>query len=118
MPASFPNESAAAFVRARDFLAKHRTDYTEAVAQFQWPQLDSFNWPLDYFDKYADGNPATALEIVEEGGRQRGCSFAHLWLRASQGANFLRRCAPRRGDCPLLTRGTEGASWEALRACM
>ena len=107
MPPSFPNESAVAFVRARDFVAQHRTDYTEAVRLFQRPSLDRFNWALDYFDRYADGNETTALEIIEEDGRQCVRSFANLSVRSNQVANFLLECGVRRGDCLLLMLGNE-----------
>src|SRR6266571_411638 len=83
MPLSFPNESASAFLRARDFLAQHRTDYTRAVKEFRWPELAHFNWALDYFDTYADGNESEALEIVEEDGRQCIMSFAAVSARSN-----------------------------------
>ena len=118
MPPSFPNESAVAFVRARDFVAQHRTDYTEAVRLFQWPSLDRFNWALDYFDRYADGNETTALEIIEEDGRQCVRSFANLSVRSNQVANFLLECGVRRGDCLLLMLGNEIALWEMVLAGM
>ena len=38
--------SAAAFIKARDFLLRHRTDYTTAYRDFRWPQLGEFNWAL------------------------------------------------------------------------
>jgi len=31
-----------AFAAARDLLLRHRTDYTRAYAEFQWPRLDTF----------------------------------------------------------------------------
>ncbi len=118
MPLSFPNESASAFLRARDFLAQHRTDYTTAVKEFRWPELAHFNWALDYFDTYADGNESEALEIVEEDGRQCIMSFAAVSGRSNQVANFLRECGVRRGDCILLMLGNEIALWETLLAAM
>ena len=118
MPLSFPNESASAFLRARDFLAQHRTDYTTAVKEFRWPELAHFNWALDYFDTYADGNESAALEIVEEDGRQCSMSFAAMSARSNQAANFLRECGVRRGDCVLLMLGNEIALWETLLAAM
>src|SRR5439155_19982780 len=118
MPLSFPNESASAFLRARDLLAQHRTDYTTAVKEFRWPELAHFNWALDYFDTYADGNESEALEIVEEDGRQCIMSFAAVSARSNQVANFLRECGVRRGDCILLMLGNEIALWETLLAAM
>src|SRR5437773_8025069 len=118
MPLSFPNESASAFLRARDFLAQHRTDYTTAVKEFRWPELAHFNWALDYFDTYADGNESAALEIVEEDGRQCIMSFAAMSARSNQVANFLGECGVGRGDCILLMLGNEIALWETLLAAM
>ena len=53
----------AAFTQARDFLLKHRTDYTTAYRDFQWPALTEFNWALDYFDAMARGNDAAAFGV-------------------------------------------------------
>ena len=41
---------AEAFKAARDFLFANRTDYRVAHAGFRWPQLDNFNYALDWFD--------------------------------------------------------------------
>src|SRR5437667_12132364 len=101
MPLSFPNESASAFLRARDFLAQHRTDYTTAVKEFRWPELAHFNGALDYSDTYADGNESAALEIVEEHGRHCSMSFAAMSARANQAANLLRPCRLPPPDCLL-----------------
>jgi acetyl-CoA synthetase len=54
-----------AFLDARDFLLRHRTDYETAYRDFEWPVLDAFNWALDYFDPMARGNDAPALWIVD-----------------------------------------------------
>ena len=42
--------AADAFKAARDFLLAHRTDYATAYRDFRWPDLDHFNWALDWFD--------------------------------------------------------------------
>jgi acetyl-CoA synthetase len=63
------------FLEARDFLLAHRTDYDAACRGFRWPQLERFNWALDYFDAMAASNDSPALWIVEEDGREeRACS--------------------------------------------
>ena len=59
-----------AFTAARDFLLEHREDYDTAYRDFRWPQLDRFNWALDWFDaELARGQTAgrNALAIVDEG---------------------------------------------------
>src|SRR2546427_11656762 len=98
MPLSFPNESASTFLRARDFLAQHRTDYATAVKEFRWPELAHFNWELDYFDTYADGNESAALEIVEVDGRQCIMAFAAMSARPKQDAKLLREFGGRLGE--------------------
>jgi len=56
-----PPETASAFLSARDFLIRYRTDYDTAVRDFRWPVLDRFNWALDYFDAMAAGNDVEAV---------------------------------------------------------
>jgi acetyl-CoA synthetase len=111
-------ESAEAFVAARDFCLRHRTDYETARREFQWPRLEHFNWALDYFDAIAAGNDAPALHIVNEDGSEHTRSFSSLSRRSSQVASFLRAQGVRRGDCVLLMLGNEIALWESLLALM
>ena len=39
-----------AFKAARDFLVAHRSDHAAACAGFRWPELENFNFALDWFD--------------------------------------------------------------------
>src|SRR4051812_27036817 len=62
--------AAEAFKAARDFLFAHGTDYRGAHAGFRWPELDNFNYALDWFDaELARGDSANrlALKIVGDG---------------------------------------------------
>jgi acetyl-CoA synthetase len=108
----------AQFLHARDFLLQHRSDYTTAYAGFQWPQLDTFNWALDYFDHMAQGNDAPALWIVEEDGREQCLSFAELSRRSNQVANWLRSLGVKRGERILLMLGNEVPLWETMLAAI
>ena len=112
------NAAHAAFAEARAFLLAHRTDYARAYEGFAWPQLDEFNWALDWFDRVARGNDAPALWIVEEDGRQEKLSFAQLAARSNQVANWLRGLGVKRGDRVLLMLGNERALWESMLAAM
>ena len=38
------------FKAARDFLFTHREDYATAYRDFRWPELEHFNYALDWFD--------------------------------------------------------------------
>jgi lysyl-tRNA synthetase class 2 len=63
----------AAFSEARNLLLRHRDDYERAYAEFRWPELDEFNWALDWFDTIATDE--TALWVVEEDGSEQKLSF-------------------------------------------
>lgn len=114
MNASQP--AAGPFLAARDFLLAHRADYATAVRDFRWPQLNEFNWALDYFDTMAKDNAANALWIVEEDGSEQQYSFEQLSLRSNQVANHLRALGVRRGERILLMLGNDVALWETMLA--
>ena len=104
------------FLKARDFLLAHRTDYDSACRAFAWPACDEFNWALDYFDPMAAGNAKPALWLVDESGTESRLSFAEMSLRSSRVAQFLRRLGVRRGDRILIMLGNEVALWDTLLA--
>jgi acetyl-CoA synthetase len=110
------NSNCQPFLAARDFLLAHRTDYATAVRDFRWPQLNEFNWALDYFDAMAEGNQANALWIVEEDGSEQRHSFQQLASRSNQVANHLRALGVRRGERILLMLGNDVALWETMLA--
>ncbi len=110
--------AADAFLRARDFLLEHRTDYATAYRDFAWPELTDFNWALDHFDRMAAGNDSPALWIVEESGEERKISFAQMAARSNQVANWLRQLGVRRGDRVLLMLSNEVPLWESMLACI
>jgi len=113
-----PIERGAAFLKARDFLLRHRADYDTAVRDFRWPVLDRFNWALDYFDAMATGNDLPGLHIVGEDGTECLRSFSELSSNSNRVANHLREIGARRGDRLLLMLGNEVALWETLLAAM
>jgi len=82
--------STATFRAARDLLLERREDYAAAYREFRWPDLDEFNWALDWFDVIAAGNPRTGLRVVGDDGSDRQLSFAKLSARSGQLANWLR----------------------------
>jgi acetyl-CoA synthetase len=113
---STTDSDAAEFIRARDFLLQHRDDYATAYRDFRWPDLDRFNWALDYFDNMARGNDATALHIVGEDGSEVKRSFSEMSQRSSQVANHFRSLGVKRGDRILLMLGNELPLWEVMLA--
>ncbi|AOY96079.1 AMP-dependent synthetase [Cupriavidus sp. USMAA2-4] len=111
--------TAQAFLAARDFLQRHRTDYDTACRDFRWPQLGAFNWALDYFDAIARGNDKPALWIVgAEGGAGTQYSFAQMSERSARVANYLRGAGVGRGDRILLMLPNRVELWDAMLAAM
>jgi acetyl-CoA synthetase len=107
-----------AYRAARDLLLRHRTDYDAARTQFTWPDLDDFNWALDWFDVLAAEHPdRDALRVVTEGTDVR-LSYAELAARSNQVANWLRGLGVRRGDRVLLMLGNIAPLWEVILAAI
>ena len=107
-----------AFIAARDFLQRHRTDYDTAYRDFRPPVLDRFNWALDYFDVQAQGNDAPALWVVEEDGSEQKISWADMAMRSGRMANYLRSLGVARGDRVLLMLPNRVELWELMLACI
>jgi acetyl-CoA synthetase len=107
-----------AFRAARDLLLLHREDYDAARSQFCWPELDDFNWALDWFDVLAAEHPDTgALRVVTEDSDTR-LSYAEIAARSNQVANWLRGLGVGRGDRVLLMLGNIAPLWEVILAAM
>jgi acetyl-CoA synthetase len=116
MSAATSPSPSARFLQARDFLQQHRSDYDTAYRDYRAPQLDEFNWALDYFDVQARDNPIPALWVVEEDGSERKISYAEMAARSDQVANWLRDCGVRRGERILLMLPNRVELWEIMLA--
>jgi acetyl-CoA synthetase len=121
-PASASATSASAtgaFRAARDLLLSHRDDYESARREFAWPELEEFNWALDWFDVIAGEHPGRpALRIVADDGLDVSLTYAELSARSGQVANWLRGLGVRRGDRVLLMLGNVVPLWEVILAAM
>ncbi|MFD5892833.1 MULTISPECIES: AMP-binding protein [unclassified Streptomyces] len=106
------------FRAARDFLLRHREDYSAAYEGFVWPRPALFNWALDWFDVIAEGNDRPALHIVEEDGTECVTSFAEMSGRSAQVANWLRAQGVVAGDRVLVMLGNQTELWETALAAM
>lgn len=106
------------FLRARDFLLTHREDYASAYGGFRWPVLEQFNWALDYFDVYAEGNVTPALWVVDEKGNEPKLSYAEMSARSNRVANFLRGVGVKRGDRILMMLSNVVPLWEVMLAAI
>jgi acetyl-CoA synthetase len=111
--------STAAFRAARDLLLNHREDYDAARAEFSWPDLDEFNWALDWFDQIAAEHPnRIALRVVGDDGSDEAMGYGRLAARSSQVATWLRGLGVQRGDRVLLMLGNIVPLWEVMLAAM
>src|SRR6202453_4508841 len=107
-----------AFRAARDLLLARRADYDTARRDFTWPELDEFNWALDWFDVIAAEHPdRTGLRVVGEDS-DISLSYGELAARSAQLANWLRGLGVRRGDRVLLMLGNVAPLWEVILATM
>jgi acetyl-CoA synthetase len=108
--------TAHSFVMARDALLNEREDYAAAVGTFAWPELQDFNWALEYFDTLpADRR---GLWLVNGDGSQEQRTFGELSQRSNQVANYLRALGVQRGDRVLLLLGNCVPLWETMLAAM
>ena len=105
-----------AFLEARDFLVSHREDYDAAYAGFRWPQLETFNWALDFFDVQARDNDTVALWVVDESGAESKLTYREMSERSNRVANFLRSSGVARGDRVLLMLNNVVPLWEVMLA--
>ena len=111
--------STQAFKASRDFLFAHRDHYRAAHAGFTWPQLEHFNYALDWFDAElarGDGAGRLALKIVGDGAAT--ATFGELSANSNRVANGLRALGVRRGDRILLMLGNVVPLWEVMLAAM
>jgi acetyl-CoA synthetase len=107
------------FRTVRDELLALRCDYDRAVASFRWPEVDSFNWALDWFDgELAQGSTADKVALRIVGDVTASCTFADLSRSSNSVANGLRKLGVKRGDRILLMLGNRVSLWETLLAAM
>jgi acetyl-CoA synthetase len=107
-----------AFMAARDLLLRRRSDYEAAHRDFRWPQLERFNWAIDYFDRVAEQGDRPALWLADETGVDERLSYRQLSNRSNSIANWLRVRGMQRGDRVLLMLANQRALWESMLACM
>jgi acetyl-CoA synthetase len=113
------SSATATFRAARDLLLGLRTDYPQAKARFRWPQIEEFNWALEWFDVVAAEHPdRLALWIVDEYGNDEQFTNGDMSRRSAQLANWLRRVGVRRGDPILVMLDNQVELWLVSLAAM
>ena len=101
----------------RDFLFEHATDYAAARAGFAWPQVDEFNFALEWFDVVAAENPQRpAVQIVDADLRLRSWTYGELSARSDQVASWLAGLGIRRGDHVIVMLNNTIELWEVMLA--
>lgn len=101
----------------RDFLFANATDYDAARAGFAWPQVDEFNFALEWFDVIAAENPdRAAVQIVEADLSVQSWSYGELSARSDQVAAWLTGLGIRRGDHVIVMLGNTIELWEVMLA--
>ena len=115
-----PHETEATrlFREAREVLLTHAEDYQAARAAFRWPELDEWNWALNWFDVHAENNHAAALWIVEEDGNEAKYTFDQMRVRSDRTANWLRDHGVRPGERILLMLGNQVELWDVMLAAI
>lgn len=105
-------------VRAtRDFVLEHSYDYDALRAGFAWPQLEEFNFGLEWFDVIAGEHPdRTAVKIVEADLTEHAISYGELARRSDQVANWLTSLGMNRGDTMIVMLHNTIELWETLLA--
>ncbi|MFJ4254265.1 AMP-binding protein [Microbacterium sp. NPDC090003] len=101
----------------RDFLFANATDYDAARAGFAWPEVDRFNFALEWFDVIAGETPdRPAVQIVEADLSLRSWSYGELSRRSDQVAAWLTDLGIRRGDHLIVMLGNTIELWEVMLA--
>ncbi len=105
------------FRTARDGLLKCVGDYARARATFQWPQLDEFNWALDWFDRVPPRD-RVALHVVGDDGADARLTFGDLTDASNRVANSMRALGVSRGERMLVMLGNVPELWVTMLAAM
>ncbi|MFJ4045966.1 AMP-binding protein [Microbacterium sp. NPDC089987] len=101
----------------RDFLFAHGDDYDGARAGFSWPQVDEFNFALEWFDVVAGERPdRPAVQIVSADLSLRSWTYGELAARSDQVASWLRTLGIRRGDHLIVMLDNTIELWEIMLA--
>lgn len=101
----------------RDFLFANATDYAAARAGLAWPEVDEFNFALEWFDVVAGENPdRPAVQIVEADLSVRSWTYGELSARSDQVAAWLTGLGIRRGDHVIVMLNNTVELWEVMLA--
>ncbi|MBN9152436.1 MAG: AMP-binding protein [Microbacterium sp.] len=101
--------------RARDLLFAHGQDYDAAVGGFAWPDLETFNFALEWFDVVAGEHPdRAAVTIVDADLEARSWSYGELSRRSDQVAAWLSGLGIGRGSHVIVMLNNTIELWETM----
>jgi acetyl-CoA synthetase len=119
MTLSAGDSATSSFKAARDFLLAHREDYDTAYRDFEWPDLDDFNWARDWFDTVTGDQPdVEALRVIEEDGTEASLTFAQMSDLSQRLAGSLSEAGVSAGDRVLLMLGNVAPLWVTMLGCI
>ncbi|WP_156860122.1 AMP-binding protein [Propionibacterium sp. oral taxon 192] len=99
----------------RDFVLAHTYDFDAVCAGFRWPQLEQFNFGLDWFDVVAGEHPdRVAVKIVEDDLSWSQWTYGQLAERSNRVANWLVGLGMNRGDRIIVMLHNTIELWEVL----
>lgn len=100
---------------ARDFLLENTYDYEAIISGFRWPQLEEFNFALEWFDVVAGEHPdRVAVTIVDAALNAEHHTYGELATRSDQVANWLTSIGTKRGDHMIVMLNNTIEIWEIL----
>ena len=105
------------FTAARDLLLNAH-NYEEAKVGFDWPELNQFNWALDYFDTLAGQCSNPALMYVDDKGSETKVTFEAMKERSNKAANFLMTLGLKRRDRIMLMMPSSVELFEVFLGAM
>lgn len=99
----------------RDFVLDNCADYDALREGFRWPELDTFNFGLEWFDVVAGEHPdRPAVKIVDADLQARSWTYGELAERSDQVANWLVSLGMTRGDKMIVMLHNTIELWEIL----
>lgn len=99
------------FITLRNQIQEAKS-YNKTYKQLEWPEVKTFNWGTDYFDKISENNEKTALIFVDSEGVEEKVSFDEMRQRSNRCANFLTKLGIKKGDRVLMMMDTSVETYE------
>lgn len=95
-----------------------RNAILDGASDFTWPELDQFNWALEWFDVFSYRNDSAALIAPDRSDIDRTVTFDQMRQRSDHRANTLQRQGIRAGDVVIIHLGNIVDFWDATLALM